>query len=630
MVEMTLKIKGLQKVFCSYALIEIGKERKTMMKRGKGLLLCVMFVFAILCRGGVVQAQYENETSGGVGNNYGYEGKMNSYLDVRDDGTISRIEAMGSSKGVLIENYDASFQLLSSKTLSYELPLFGGFYSSDKYYFLVFGDSNKDESDEKEVLRVVKYDKKWNRLGGDSVYGGNTYVMFASAGMDMADDGSLLYIRTGHTMYKSSDGYNHQASVMAEVDMATCTINKCLYGISNVAYGYVSHSFNEKLVYDTDTASLYSSDLGDAYPRYNVVHKYLSIGSSYWSTKTKYLSAMDYGGTTGNNYTGSTLGGLTAGSGNLLVAGSTIDQSNFSTAKSRNVYVTVIDTSSFTKTKTTYFTEYNDGDNEGRVSAPQLVKINDNRFLLLWETASMSGAYSGKINYVYIDANANALSEVQSLEGSIAKCQPVVYQNQVVWYYAKNTSPIFYCLPTDPSKAVDMTLFAKLKNVSKVAVTSSYKLAPKKSMQLSVTFLPEGASAESLTYKSSNPGIAKVSASGKITAGKKAGTTTITVTSENGIKKYFKVKVMKKPVSKIRIKTSKTTIKVNKTVKMKAITSPGKKTASTGVFWKSSNPKVAKVSTSGKVKGVKKGTAKITATATDGSGKKAVIRIKVK
>jgi uncharacterized protein YjdB len=175
-----------------------------------------------------------------------------------------------------------------------------------------------------------------------------------------------------------------------------------------------------------------------------------------------------------------------------------------------------------------------------------------------------------------------------------------------------------------------MMLFAKLKNVSKVAVTSSYKLAPKKSMQLSVTFLPEGASAESLTYKSSNPGIAKVSASGKITAGKKAGTTTITVTSENGIKKYLKVQVMKKPVSKIRIKTSKTTIKVNKTVKMKAIISPGKKMASTGVFWKSSNPKVATVSTSGKVKGVKKGTAKITATATDGSGKKAVIRIKVK
>jgi endo-1,4-beta-xylanase len=63
---------------------------------------------------------------------------------------------------------------------------------------------------------------------------------------------------------------------------------------------------------------------------------------------------------------------------------------------------------------------------------------------------------------------------------------------------------------------------------------------------------------------------------------------------------------------------------------MKAIISPGKKIASTGVFWKSSNPKVATVSTSGKVKGVKKGTAKITATATDGSGKKAVIRIKVK
>ncbi|MCM1499013.1 MAG: glycoside hydrolase family 9 protein [Clostridium sp.] len=179
-------------------------------------------------------------------------------------------------------------------------------------------------------------------------------------------------------------------------------------------------------------------------------------------------------------------------------------------------------------------------------------------------------------------------------------------------------------------KATGMTITADVKGASDVPVKSTFKLAPKKKMALNITFAPEDAAEEDLTFTSSNSSIATVDEDGQITAGKKAGTTVITVTAEGGLKKTFKVQVMKKPVKKVKIKASKKVVKVKKKLKLKTALTPNKKQASDSVYWKSSNTKVAVVSASGVVQGVKKGKAKITAVATDGSGKKATITIQVK
>ena len=179
-------------------------------------------------------------------------------------------------------------------------------------------------------------------------------------------------------------------------------------------------------------------------------------------------------------------------------------------------------------------------------------------------------------------------------------------------------------------QATGMTVEADVKGAKNIPVKGIFKLAPKKKMDLNVIFLPEDAVEEELTFTSKNLKIAKVDENGIITAGKKAGKTTITVTSENGLKKTFTVQVMKKPIKKVKIKVSKKVVKVKKKIKLKAVLTPNKKQASNSVYWKSSNPKVAVVSASGVVKGIKKGKAKITAVATDGSGKKATVTIQVK
>ena len=178
-------------------------------------------------------------------------------------------------------------------------------------------------------------------------------------------------------------------------------------------------------------------------------------------------------------------------------------------------------------------------------------------------------------------------------------------------------------------QATGMRVIASVKKVSNLPVKQKLQLAAGKSMQLTVTLLPTGAKLQKLTYTSSNPSIAKVSGSGKIIAGKKAGTTVITIRTANGLQKKITIRVMKKAVKKIKLSGVKK-LKVGKKLKLKAKITPKKKYASATVFWVSGNTKIATVTQSGVVKAKKKGKVKITAIATDGSGKKKVIKLTIK
>ena len=116
------------------------------------------------------------------------------------------------------------------------------------------------------------------------------------------------------------------------------------------------------------------------------------------------------------------------------------------------------------------------------------------------------------------------------------------------------------------------------------------------------------------TWKSSNAKIAKVSSSGKVTA-LKEGTATITGTSPGGQTATCKITVSNK---KYEIAVS-GTLKLNATSATMGVGVSGTlKSNISGTTWKSSNAKIAKVSSSGKVTALKEGTATITGTSPGG------------
>ena len=166
--------------------------------------------------------------------------------------------------------------------------------------------------------------------------------------------------------------------------------------------------------------------------------------------------------------------------------------------------------------------------------------------------------------------------------------------------------------------------------VTGVSIKKSATIIKGKKLTLKATITPADATNKQVAWKSSKTTVATVSKNGVVKA-KKAGKATITVTTVDG-NKTAKCKItVKNPIKvrKISLNKKKATIKKGETLKLKVKIKPSDAT-NKEVTWKSSNKKVATVDKNGKVKGKKKGTATITATARDGSKKNAKCKITVK
>ena len=359
---------------------------------------------------------------------------VKSYLTVCDNGNYMRVQS-GAIKGkLLVEYYSSDFEPLSTKLIDNELPIFGAFYDSGNNYYVLSGQENPKQNDSLEVFRITKYDKNWNKIKSCGLYGANTTVPFDAGSARMTHSGDHLLVRTCHEMYKSSDGNNHQANVTIEVDMPSMTITDSYTGIMNVDYGYVSHSFNQFI--KTDGNHIVALDHGDAHPRSAVLVKYNSdfTTGKFFPSYFEQVSNIDvvtypeY--TAGHyNYTGAAIGGFDVSSSSYIVAQSTVDLDYINTSETRNVYVSAV-SKDLSTNKLNKITSYAEGTDSA--SAPQLVKINNNSFLLLW-------ARDTKVSCVKLNADGTVNGSIHTFEGSLSDCQPVIKNGRAVWYvYNKN------------------------------------------------------------------------------------------------------------------------------------------------------------------------------------------------
>lgn len=183
----------------------------------------------------------------------------------------------------------------------------------------------------------------------------------------------------------------------------------------------------------------------------------------------------------------------------------------------------------------------------------------------------------------------------------------------------------------------NVTVKAKVQTPSEIKVNkitlnkTTASVTKGKTLQLTATVTPGNATKKEVKWSTSNKNVAMVSPSGLVTA-KSAGTATITCTAQDGsgVKATCKITV-KNPVVKVtKVTLNKTTATLapKETLTLKATVAPTNAT-NKAVTWKSSNTKIATVSSSGKVTAKAAGTVTITCRAKDGSGKKATCKITV-
>lgn len=175
--------------------------------------------------------------------------------------------------------------------------------------------------------------------------------------------------------------------------------------------------------------------------------------------------------------------------------------------------------------------------------------------------------------------------------------------------WAEDIGPAYpiQCVVTVTKEVIPATGFSISPQSQTVMVGSSFNIVP--------SFTPENTSDKTVIYKSMNEKVAKVDSNGKVT-GVTAGMTVITCTpvqnTGNIEPKSCTVTVV--PAVKLTLSPSSREIAKGKSFTIKKVVSPS--TASTAATWKSSNSKIATVSSSGKVTGKKIGSCTITCTLT--------------
>lgn len=383
----------------------------------------------------------------------GYHARaVNSYLCENKSGGLTRVEFIDEM--VVIENYDQNFRYLSGRTIAPELPKWGGFFAGENYNFLIYGQDNLGEDNGREVIRVVKYSKDWQRLGSGSMYGGEcqVYEIFRGASLRCAEYGGYLYILTASTAYAGSDGLHHQGTLSVKVQQNSMAVSE----------GYIggaSHSFNQYIFINSD-GNIVSSEHGDGYPRtlkFQIrvsdanIGKYDPIGSTYGRV------ILDIPGKIGQNFTGCQLGGVAEVSQGYVAAYNYNGMTNAS--KGQVYYYFVHNGSELGNTISLA--------GPGNLSNPVLVPTGLNGGYLLWNR-KVADMPSDNLFYVRYRADGT-VGPVQETTGLLSDCQPIQYNGKVVWYVTGSSSwesdksaPVFYQLDatgltTTPANGVSMS-----------------------------------------------------------------------------------------------------------------------------------------------------------------------------
>ncbi|WP_110114797.1 S-layer homology domain-containing protein [Bacillus sp. CGMCC 1.16541] len=326
-----------------------------------------------------------------------------------------------------VQHLSSSFARTGETKIKMELPLFGGFHvGDDGYYYIVFGQSNEEESNTKTVYRVVKYNTNWVKVAHVDVKDVHVVEPFAASNVTMASQNGKLAIYSARLRYLSKyDGLHHQSNIPLLIDTKNMAI---LHKGGEWPDNHVSHSFASYVQLDGD--DIIYADHGDAYPRSIV----LQVERNHEIERQ--VELITFPGEIGDNYTGGYLGGLQTSPSTYLVTGSDLARNSKQTFDydTHNVFLGVVPKNESKKQKVIWLTNHTP-DKQISIAETHLCKVNDNTFVVLWKEQK-SEANEQTTYYATVDANGTLLTKPTKLANipSPGNMIPLVQGNTLTWY----------------------------------------------------------------------------------------------------------------------------------------------------------------------------------------------------
>ncbi len=363
-----------------------------------------------------------------------------SYLIATENG-YSRI--LKTDSGIFVEDYNDSFEIVSRRSIKTELRGYAGFFNGEDNYYFVFYDFNEEEDNDKEVIRVVKYSKDWKRLsaanlkGDNDDFGHDTRYPFDYGNCSMEEVDGKLYLATGHQGYVDpSVGQGHQGFLMYEIDESSMT--------GRIISSDFSHSFSQHLTVK-DKDNIYVLEECEGY-RATVVSRL----SETTKNRTESVIVLKYGGQRTSSRAISTRAsadGISYSSNNIITVGSSIDQSKYEDYDYNdlyNLYVSVTPVNDFTGEATSVKWLRSFTTSQG-FKGIKLVKINNDRFLIMWEEYVSEGTPSADdpmggyiLHYLFVDGNGDTITSEMTASVPLSDCEPVLKNGYVSWCASSN------------------------------------------------------------------------------------------------------------------------------------------------------------------------------------------------
>ena len=343
-----------------------------------------------------------------------------SYLFANEKGGLTRVQLhTGYVNGSTVRDYlvitemDSNFNITAQGTVPTELESFLGFYPGELYNFLLFCQSNPPGGE--EVLRVVKYDKNWNRLGTGSELVGTTIAFGNGTDADYiecAEYNGYLYIHAGRAM-----NVGHQACttlVFREGDMTETDV-AVLFDDD-----YVSHAYDQQILVDRE-GRLVSLDLGDAFPRAMVMFQYKGVAHGTLPGVNTY-TVQEIAGTYEKNMTttGCTVAGMVEAGDYYLVVYQYDPALSSSGGTNGDLLYQFVDKETLTGTSVKLA--------DAKVNWVKVAAVDDSSGYIIWTD-------SRNYTKIYYAAYGNGtVGAVRQAEGLRAGSTPIAYQGKLVWY----------------------------------------------------------------------------------------------------------------------------------------------------------------------------------------------------
>ena len=369
------------------------------------------------------------------------------------------------------------------KALNLEMkyPKLGDVMSDDDgNFYIVWGKEGAANTD--QTVFISKYTPNGDHIKTTSFVGesqmgadGNTRIPFDAGNCATAIENGVLMVNYARTMYNGHQSNNVIAVIIK--DMSPYKFEPFIWDSSQANIPYVSHSFNQSVIYSKKAKDFIFANHGDAYGRGFIIDKlrkemYTDYGKMKYESKYPTLNIFHFYLEANANYdmrivnkTFAQLGGLAETSkGVVLVGASAKSISEEAKTEKQNLFIQVFDplarnlsSSVFvggsTRSGATSF-DINDNNNlplteisdygvnwltnytDKNVIAPQVV-VGDDRIIILWTENSRS--YSEAF-YMVLTAGGEIITPATSLGRLKLNSyeMPIYYNGLVYWAYAYN------------------------------------------------------------------------------------------------------------------------------------------------------------------------------------------------